>query len=98
MNWSSFTFGVPQIPQLAAGGIISPKQLTPLRLDGDTPALSLDEWLLSTAVAAEAPEALVCNGNLGRHCDEAAAVPESRLSYGGCTGDTVLDACHMATI
>ena len=43
--------------QLAAGGIISPKQLTPLRLDGDTPALSLDEWLLSTAVAAEAPEA-----------------------------------------
>ena len=52
----------------------------------------------AAALAAEAPEALVCNGNLGRHCDEAAAVPESRLSYGGCTGDTVLDACHMATI
>ena len=43
--------------QLAAGGVIFPKQLTPLRLDGDTPALSLDEWLLSTAVAAEAPVA-----------------------------------------
>ena len=42
--------------QLAARGFIFPKQLTPLHLDGDTPALSLDEWLLSTT-AAEAPAA-----------------------------------------
>ena len=83
-----------------AGGIFVPKPLIPLRLDGDTPALSLDEWLLSTAVAAEVPAAApsllavqaITEPQLGKAVGTAAAAAAVAESLGVMTEPLVAKA------